>query len=116
MSNPSFHYVIHKETQEQAVRIQEGTYDGVVYQYADVMFPIYDDEGEAIDPQSAEEIPLTFKWKVLYNPNKLDMDSGEFGAVAGDILLELIEEGLENDAITVNTEGGENDTSSSDLE
>jgi len=46
----------------------------------------------------------------------LDMESGEFGAVAGDILLELIEEGLENDAITVNTEGGENDTSSSDLE
>ena len=116
MDKTTYHYVVHKETQEQAVRIQEGTYDGVVYQYADVMFPIYDDEGEAIDPQSAEEIPLTFKWKVLYNPNKLDMESGEFGAVAGDILLELIEEGLENDAITVNTEGGENDTSSSDLE
>ena len=108
--------MIHKETQEQAVRIQEGTYVGVVYQYADVMFPIYDDEGEAIDPQSAEEIPLTFKWKVLYNPNKLDMESGEFGAVAGDILLELIEEGLENDAITVNTESGEDYSPSFDTE
>ena len=106
MDKTAYHYVVNKETQEQAVRIQDGK--------SDVMFPIYNDDGNVIDPQDAEEIPLTFKWKVLYNPNEMDLETGEFAATAGDILLELIEEGLENDAITVNTESGENYSSSFD--
>ena len=100
MDKTAYHYVVHKESKEQAVRIQDGKFDGMVYQYSD--------DGNVIDPQDADEIPLTFKWKVLYNPNEVDLETGEFAATAGDILLELIEEGLENDAITVNTESGEN--------
>ena len=116
MDKTAYHYVVHKETQEQAVRIQDGKFDGMVYQYSDVMFPIYNDEGNVIDTEDAEEIPLTFKWKVLYNPNEMDLETGEFAATAGDILLELIEEGLENDAITVNTESGEDYSPSFDTE
>ena len=41
MDKTAYHYVVHKESQEQAVRIQDGKFDGMVYQYSDVMFPIY---------------------------------------------------------------------------
>ena len=116
MNNPSFDFVVHKETQEEALKMQDGKYAGIVWQYADVRFPIYDESGNLIDPEAASEIPLTFKWKVLYNPNEADIESVEFNTTVGDILLQIIEEGLENDAIKINTASGEDNTSELDSE
>ena len=107
---PSYHYVTHKETDEQGYRIAEGKYAGVVWLYKDVKLPIYDDSGNRVDPEMAEKLPLTFEYDVVYNPTDEDLATGEFGATVGDILLNLIDESLENDRIQFNTKNRNSDT------
>ena len=106
----SYHYVTHKETDEQGYRIAEGKFAGVVWQYENVKLPMYNDEGLMMDPEQAEEIPLTFDYEVVYNPTDEDLSTGEFGATVGDILLNLIDESLENDRIQFNTKNRNSDT------
>ena len=45
---PSYHYVTHRDTEEQAYRINEGKFSGVVWLYDNVKFPIYKDLGEVV--------------------------------------------------------------------
>ena len=61
---PSYYYVTHKETHQQAYRIGEGKFSGIVWTYHNVKFPMYTDEGVMVDPSKAEEIPLTFDCEV----------------------------------------------------
>ena len=106
----SYHYVTHKETDEQGYRVSEGKFAGVVWQYSNVKLPMYNDEGLMIDPDQAEEIPLTFDYEVVYNPTDEDLSTGEFGATVGDILLNIIDESLENDRVQFNTKNRNSDT------
>ena len=106
----SYHYVTHKETEEQGYRVAEGKFAGVVWQYSNVKLPMYNDEGLMMDPEQAEEIPLTFDYEVVYNPTDEDLSTGEFGATVGDILLNIIDESLENDRIQFNTKNRNSDT------
>ena len=62
-----FHYVYHKETDEQAFRLQEGEFGGVVWTYRDVKLPINDEDGNRLNLEEVETIPLTFRYDVLYN-------------------------------------------------
>ena len=100
---PSYHYVTHRDTEEQAYRINEGKFSGVVWLYENVKFPIYDDYGNMVDPAMAEKLPLSFEYNVVQNPTDEDLDTGEFATVAGDILLNIIEESLEHDQIEFRT-------------
>ena len=95
----SYYYVTHKESEQQGYRIGEGKYAGVVWNYKDVKFPMYNDEGLMIDPERAEEIPLTFEYEVLYNPTDEDLSTGEFEATVGDILMNIIDESIKNDTV-----------------
>jgi len=106
----SYHYVTHKETDEQGYRVSEGKFAGVVWQYSNVKLPMYNDEGLMIDPDKVEEIPLTFDYEVVYNPTDEDLTTGEFGATVGDILLNIIDESLENDRVQFNTKNRNSDT------
>ena len=106
----SYHYVTHKETEEHGYRVAVGKFAGVVWQYSNVKLPMYNDEGLMMDPEQAEEIPLTFDYEVVYNPTDEDLSTGEFGATVGDILLNIIDESLENDRIQFNTKNRNSDT------
>ena len=106
----SYHYVTHKETDEEGYRVSEGKFAGVVWQYSNVKLPMYNDEGLMIDPDQVEEIPLTFDYEVVYNPTDEDLTTGEFGATVGDILLNIIDESLENDRVQFNTKNRNSDT------
>tara|TARA_B100000749_G_scaffold267426_1_gene244332 strand:+ start:218 stop:547 length:330 start_codon:yes stop_codon:yes gene_type:complete len=101
---PSYHYVTHRDTEEQAYRINEGKYSGIVWLYENVKFPMYNDEGGRISPEEAENIPLTFQIEVLYNPTDEDLTTGEFEKTVGDILLNIIEESLEHDQVEFRTD------------
>ena len=46
----------------------------------------------------------------MYNPTDEDLDTGEFASVAGDILLNIIDESLEHDQVQFNTENRNDDT------
>ena len=107
---PSYHYVTHKESQEQGYRVAEGKFAGVVWTYRNVKLPIYDDDGHTVDPAMAEKLPLSFEYNVMYTPTDADLDTGEFASVAGDILLNIIDESLEHDQVQFNTENRNDDT------
>ena len=96
---PSYHYVTHKDTDQQGYRINEGKYSGIVWQYHNVKMPVYDESGEVRDPSELNEIPLTFDCEVLYNPTDEDLSAGEFEKTIGDILLNLIDESLKHDSV-----------------
>ena len=108
--HPSYHYVTHRDTAEQAYRINEGKFSGVVWLYENVKFPMYNDEGKMISPEEADKIPLTFDIDVLYNPTDEDLSTGEFEAAVGDILMNIIDESLEHDQIKFNTENRSDDS------
>ena len=106
----SYYYVTHKDTDQQGYRMGEGKYAGVVWNYRDVKFPLYTEEGVMLDPERAAEIPLTFGYEVLYNPTDENLTTGEFAAAVGDILLNIIDESLDSDRIEFNTENRNDDT------
>ena len=101
--HPSYHYVTHRDTEQQAYRSNEGKFSGVVWIYDNVKFPIYNDQGGMVSPEEADKIPLTFDIDVLYNPTDEDLNAGEFQQTVGDILLNIIEESLEHDQIEFRT-------------
>jgi hypothetical protein len=108
----NYHYVYHKETDEQAFRLQEGKFEGVVWNYSNVKLPIHDENGELLSPEEVESIPLTFEYEILYNKNGVVTEDNhkEFEFVIGDILMNVIEEGLEHDQITVDPENRNKDS------
>ena len=67
-----------------AVKINEGEYEGVAYQYDTVS--INEEEGDVV---------LSFNTITLANPNELDLKSDKFESIIGDILVGIIEEQLE---------------------
>ena len=80
-----------------AVRLEEGDYEGVVYQYDTVSFN--EENGEMI---------LSFNTITLENPNEVDLTTDEFETILGDILTGIIEEQLEQ------MENGEDGTGSTE--
>lgn len=67
-----------------AIRLEEGDYEGVVYQYDTVSFN--EEEGEVV---------LSFNTITLENPKELDLTTNEFESTIGDILVSIIEEQME---------------------
>ena len=105
-------YVVHQSTNQDAVLIQEGEFEGVVSAVTNVKFPIYKEDGTTINLEEAEKIPLTFDYDILYNKeNKWHEESrGRFTDVIGNILFDIIEEGLDNDRISYNAENRNDNT------
>lgn len=81
-----------------AVRIEEGQYEGVAYQYDTVS--IEEEDGDVV---------LSFNTITLENPDELDLTTDEFESTIGDILVSIIEEQLEQ----MNGEDGTGDTEAS---
>ena len=104
----SYYYVTHKETQEQGYRIGEGKFSGVVWNYKNVKLPMYNDEGDLVNLEETDKIPLTFEYDVLYNPTDEDLSTGEFASTVGDILINIIDESMENEQLEFKTRN--NDT------
>ena len=98
-------YVVHQPTDQDAILLEEGEFEGVVYTVTNVRFPIYREDGTIIDFAEAEKIPLTFDYDILYNKeNKVDDESrNRLSDIIGNILFDIIEEGLDNDQLSFTT-------------
>ena len=105
-------YVVHQPTDQDAILIQEGEFEGIVSAVTNVKFPIYKEDGTTMNLEEAENIPLTFDYDILYNKeNKWHEESKDrFLDVIGNILFDIIEEGLDNDQISFNTEDRNDNT------
>ena len=104
-----YHYVYHKETDEQAFRLQAGEFEGVVWNFRDVKLPIHDKDGNRLNLEKVESIPLTFSYDVLYNKDGLvnEYSLDRFNTVLGDILITVLDEGLAHDQIEIGTDDTE---------
>ena len=67
-----------------AIKIDEGEYSGVSYQYDTVS--INEEEGDVV---------LSFNTITLDNPENKDLTTAEFESILGDILTTIIEEQME---------------------
>ena len=105
-------YVVHQPTDQDAILLQEGEFEGVVYTVTNVKFPMYKDDGSLVSLEDAEKIPLTFDYEVLYNiENKWHEESSDrLSDIIGNILFDIIEEGLDNDQLSYNTENRNDNT------
>ena len=105
-------YVVHQPTDQDAILLQEGEFEGVVCTVTNVKFPMYKDDGSLVNLEEAEKIPLTFDYDILYNKeNKVEDESRDrFLDIIGNILFDIIEEGLDNDRISYNTEDRNDNT------
>ena len=105
-------YVVHQPTDQDAILLQNGEFEGIVCAITNVKFPMYKDDGSLVSLEEAEKIPLTFDYDILYNKdNKWHEESqGRFLDIIGNILFDIIEEGLENDQISFNTEDRNDNT------
>jgi len=105
-------YVVHQPTDQDAILIEEGEFEGIVCTATNVKFPIYKEDGTTINLEEAEKIPLTFDYDILYNKeNKWHEESkGRFTDIIGDILFNIIDEGLQNDQLSFNTEDRNDNT------
>ena len=105
-------YVVHQPTDQDAILLEEGEFEGVVSAVTNVKFPIYKEDGTTIDLEEAEKIPLTFDYDILYNKDdKWNSESRDrFTDIIGNILFDIIEEGLDNDRLSYNTEDRNDNT------
>ena len=105
-------YVVHQPTDQDAILIEEGEFEGIVSAVTNVKFPIYKEDGTTMNLEEAENIPLTFDYDILYNKdNKWHEESRDrLSDIIGNILFDIIEEGLDNDQISFNTEDRNDNT------
>jgi len=105
-------YVVHQPTDQDGILLQEGEFEGVVYTVTNVKFPMYKDDGSLVSLEEAEKIPLTFDYDILYNKeNKWHEESSDrLSEIIGNILFDIIEEGLDNDQLSFNTEDRNDNT------
>jgi hypothetical protein len=91
MSNPRYVVVESKKDGLQAIKLTEGAFSGIMYTYGKVSF----DEDEVND-----KVHLRFDYEILHqNKNNL-FDKTSFEQYIGDILQELIHEGIEQNNLT----------------
>ena len=85
-------YVVVENTQGfDAIKLTENPFDGIIYTYGKVSF----EEDELND-----KLKIHFDYEILDYANKVLTDTKPFEQYIGDILQELIHEGIENNNLT----------------
>lgn len=85
---PNYSLIEHENTFHKdhwAIKIEDGDYAGVAYQYDTVSF----------NEEDSGDVVLSFNTITLDNPKELDLTTQEFESTIGNILVEIIEEQLE---------------------
>jgi hypothetical protein len=105
MSNPRYVVLDSKQDGLQAIKLTEGAFEGIIYTYGKVEF----DENETTD-----NIHLRFEYDIIEQNDKSLTDKAPFEQYIGDILQELIYEGIERNNLTYTGGVDENRTKDSE--
>jgi hypothetical protein len=105
MSNPRYVVLDSKQDGLQAIKLTEGAFEGIIYTYGKVQF----DENETTD-----NIHLRFEYDIIDDDGKDLTDKASFEQYIGDILQELIYEGIERNNLTYTGGVDENRTKNSE--
>ena len=77
------------------VEIQEGTFEGLVYQYDTINFKETDENGD--------DAVLNFNTITVDNPNEEDLTTEEFSGIIGDVLVKIIADRMDEEEIDERT-------------
>ena len=77
------------------VEIQEGPFEGVVYQYDTIHFKEADEQGE--------DAILDFNTITVDNPNDEDLTTEEFSSIIGDVLVKIIADRMDDEEMNERT-------------
>ncbi len=104
-----FDWIENKETKESALIIQEGPYENVIFIFKDGRIILKDENGKPLDLENVEEIPIDFKYEVLYNPNEVDVLTSDFKNALGDIFMTVLQESVQNENYNLVNDENRND-------
>jgi hypothetical protein len=83
-------WVTRKEDKQASLRISEGKFEGVVYQYGKVVLPVEQ------EMNGKGDLPFKFEYTILDNANMNREEFGdEFFTLIGDILVNIIDEQIQ---------------------
>ena len=85
-----YEFVIKDGDEFSSIRITEGKYKDVIYQYGKVQF------AQQETPEG--QMPLQFQWTLKKKPDELDLDIDKEGFIKyiGDILVEIMDERIKD--------------------
>ena len=88
-----YEFVIKEGDEFSSIRLTEGIYKDVIYQYGKVQF--------AKEETQNGQMPLQFQWTLKKKPEKLDLDIDKEGFIKyiGDILVEIMDERIKDGTI-----------------
>jgi len=91
MSNFRYQVLEHKHSGLQAIKLTEGAFEGIIYAYGKVSF----------DPdEKNDSLHLKFEYEILDRGDKGMTDMKPFESYIGDILQELLHQGVEENNLT----------------
>jgi hypothetical protein len=105
MSNPRYVVLESNKNGLQPIKLTEGAFEGIIYTYGKVGF----DEDDTNDT-----VHLRFEYDILDSNSKDLTDKASFEQYIGDILQELILEGIERNNLTYTGGVDENRTKDSE--
>lgn len=90
MKNNLRNYVtVQNRSGHDAIKLTEGAFEGIIYQYGKISFS-----------EDGERATIHFEYEILDYNNKVLTDPLPFEKYIGDILQELIHEGIANNNLT----------------
>tara|TARA_Y100001973_G_C5207098_1_gene342332 strand:- start:6918 stop:7232 length:315 start_codon:yes stop_codon:yes gene_type:complete len=90
----NYKFVQRKGDEFACIQITKGDFVGVVYHYSHIKI--------ATEENEFKELPLSFKYDIMYNPHQVDIKSKEFIECIGQILIEVVEYQLEEGTLRIN--------------
>ena len=110
----NYDWIENKETNERALKFKEGPYEDIIFIYKDSRVILKNEDGSPLDLEAAEEIPIDFKYEVLYNPNDKDVMTNDFKNALGDIFMNMLQESIQQDSYRLVDENRNDNTEQSD--
>lgn len=91
MNNFRYQVLEHKHSGLQAIKLTEGAYEGIIYTYGKVSFE---------EDEQNDKLHLKFEYELLDNADKGITDMKLFESYIGDILEELLHQGVAENNLT----------------
>ena len=92
----SYIFVTNNKDETQCIGIRGGRFEGVIYKYGDVSIP------NPNEMKGKSDLPLKFYYDIVDN-NSLPVEwfNEEFNTLIGDILVDILENQIENENVSI---------------
>jgi hypothetical protein len=93
----SYEFIESKEQGKSALIFKDGPYQSVIWTFLNGRVILKNPDGTPLDLENTEEIPIDFKYEVLYNPKELDLKTIEFKNAIGDVFMDILQNSIDGE-------------------